>query len=179
MKKLSYANICLLTLIIQFLFACGGGGGGGGAAAPQSRTAIVTLATAMTATGTIPAGTTINGYDVTIELPTGVTVKSSVAPTTDPGVVVTSGTAIGSTIDSIYTAAIGSTPGKVRIMIANGNGMAHGEFSKVTCNFATGLNLSPSDFTQPSFIAVGFDTLSNSNIDLTTQMTLTATVAIQ
>jgi hypothetical protein len=176
MKKLSFANTCLLTLVILFLSACGGGGGGG-AAAPQSRTAVVTLGTATTQA--ILAGTTINGYDLTIELPTGVTVRSSVTPTTDPGVVVTSGTATWSTIASVYTAAIGTTtPGKVRIMIANENGIAAGEFSKVTCIVAAGLSLSSSETFTHSFIATGIDA-SNSTVDLSSYLALTATVAIQ
>ena len=171
-------RIRLLTLLLLLLSACGGGGGGGGGAAPQPGTAVVTLSTALTATGTIPAGTTINGYEVTMDLPTGVTVKSSVTPATDPGVVVSSGSdTIGSYIESTYTAATGTIPGKIRIVVANTNGMAVGEFSKVTCDVAAGLNLNSSAFSQPSFTAIGWQT-SNSTVYLTSELTLTATAVV-
>jgi hypothetical protein len=180
MRRLLLVSTRSLLLLLFLLTACGGGGGGGGsAAAPQSTTALVTLKTAVT--GPIPAGTTINGYDVTIELPAGVTVRSSLAThETESGVVVASGAATGSSIAAVYTSAVGTTPGKVRILIANASvsGISEGEFSKVTCDVAAGLKLGSSHFASTDFVASGFDAASKTNVDLTSVMTLTATVAI-
>src|SRR5512144_3040812 len=87
MKKI--LNLLILALALTTFSACGGGGGGGSNPTPQPTTAVLTLSTAVI--GTIPAPTVITGYDVTITLPAGVTVKSSTPPQTDNGVVVGSG----------------------------------------------------------------------------------------
>ncbi len=180
MRTLRLANIQMCILVLSLLSACGGGGGGG-SAAPQPGTAVVTLATALN--GTIPAGTTITGYDITLNLPAGVTVKSTSQPTeTDTGVVVASGAATGSSIAAVYVAATGTTPGKVRILIANANGMTAGEFAKVTCDVDAGVNLTSSSFTQPSFTATGLDASNpagDSTVDLTAELSLTATAVMQ
>ncbi len=174
MRRLRLGNLQILIFVLSLLSACGGGGGG---STPQPGTAIVSLATAVR--GTIPTGTTITGYDVTIDLPAGVTVKSTTQPPqTDTGVVAASGVATGSTIIAAYTPANGVTPGKVRILVANQNGMPAGEFSKVTCDVAAGVNINFSIFSQPSFIATGIDA-SNSTVDLTADLALTASVVTQ
>ena len=73
MKKTSLSILPIVALGLAMLSACGGAS----SSTPQSfqpTTAVLTLSTA--ATSTIPASTTINGYNVTIPLPAGVTVKT-------------------------------------------------------------------------------------------------------
>jgi hypothetical protein len=183
MKKISLSSLLIFAFCITMLSACGGGGGGGGSTPPQPTTAVLTLSTAVT--GTIPSDTTINGYDVTITLPAGVTVKSTTPPQTDAGVVTTTGSAAGSSMTAVYSAATGTTPGKVRILIANGDRYYAGEFSQVNCDIAAGHYPKASDFQQPTFAASGLlhthldypdDIVTN--VDLTGELSLTATAVI-
>jgi hypothetical protein len=180
MKKKSLLSMLMLVGALITLPNCGGGGGGGGTPAPvQPTTAVLTLST--TVNGVMPANTIITGYDVTITLPAGVTVKSTTPPQTDSGVVTATGVAAGSstTIAGVYAAAAGATPGKVRFIIANGSGFSAGEFCKVTCDIAAGYNPSASAFTQPTFAASGLVTSpTTSTVDLTGQMTLTGTAVV-
>jgi hypothetical protein len=182
MKMKSLLSLLMLVGALIILPQCGGGGGGNGGGTPT--TAVLTLSTSVT--GAIPATTTINGYDVTITLPAGVTVKSTTPPQTDSGVVTATGAGAGSSIAGAYAPAAGATPGKVRIIIANENGLSAGEFCKVTCDIAAGYNPSSSDFLQPTFIAggyvhthLGFPDDSITDTDLTGQLSLAALAVIQ
>ena len=181
MKTKSLLNLLMIVGALTILPHCGGGGGGGGNNTPaQPTTAVLTLST--TVNGVIPANTIITGYDVTITLPAGVTVKSTAPPQTDSGVVTATGVAAGSstTIAGVYAPAAGATPGKVRFIVANGSGFSSGEFCKVTCDIAAGSNPSASDFTLPTFAASGLVTSpTTSTVDLTGQMTMTETAVIQ
>ena len=105
--------------------------------------------------GTLPSGTQIGGIDVTIALPTGVTVKSVTSPPeTDSGVVVTSGVAAAnSTVLSTYTAATSTSTGKVRVLLANSNGFGTGEFMTINCDIALGSTPTASDFSLSGFVA--------------------------
>jgi hypothetical protein len=173
MKKISMISLLILGLALAVLVGCGGGGGGGGAFFPvaQPTTAVVTLSTQVTTT--LPANTIITGYDVTITLPAGVTVKSTNPPLTDAGVVTDN--PAGSSMDTNYTKAAGAIPGTVRIVIAKADGYSAGVFSKVNCNVAAGVTVKASDFPH-TFTASGFDTVAVSNVDITTDLTLTAVV---
>jgi len=174
MKKISMISMLILGLALAALVGCGGGGGGGGAFLPvaQPTTAVVTLSTT-TNGNPIPANTIITGYDVTITLPAGVTVKSANPPLTDAGVVTNN--PAGSSIDTNYTKAAGAIPGTVRIVIAKGDGYSAGVFSKVNCDVAAGVTVKASDF-QYTFTASGFDTVAVSNVDITNDLTLTGVV---
>jgi len=180
MKRLFSWSILIIAFALFLLTACGGGGGGGTLLprkpAPTPTTAILTLVASVT--GTIPANTIITGYDITISLPAGVSVKSTTPPETDTGVVTATGAAAGSSITAVYSAATATMPGKVKILIANGSGFSAGEFSKVNCDIAAGYNPDSSAFSQPTFTAFGFDTSSSSTIDLTKQMSIAATAVI-
>lgn len=133
------------------LSGCGGGGGGGNTPSPQPATAVLKISTQ----GTLPSGTQIGGIDVTIALPTGVTVKSVTSPPeTDSGVVVTSGVAVSnSTVLSTYTAATSTSTGKVRVLLANSNGFGTGEFMTIHCDIASGSTPTASDFSLSGFVA--------------------------
>ena len=174
MKKISLSSLMIFALALTTLSACGGGGGGGGSTPPQSTPAVLTLSTAVT--GAISAPTVITGYDVTITLPAGVTVKSTTPPQTDAGVVV--GTVNGALAGASYSPATG----KVHIIIVspNGNGFtAAGEFCKVKCDIAAGQHPTAADFQQqPIFTASGLDTAKISTVDLTGQLSLKVTAAI-
>lgn len=180
MKKISLSSVLMCALVLTVLSACGGGGGDAGITVQQPTTAVITLAT----TGTIPANTIITGYDVLISLPAGVTVKSTTAPPqTDVGVVTATGAAaVGSSVIAVYSAATGTLSGTVRILIAaNTDGFSAGEFSKVICDIAAGHYPKITDFPVQMFVASGLnisDPIHPSTVDLTNNLTLTSTVAI-
>lgn len=137
MKRISLFILIISLLIIT---ACGGGGGGGNGPAAVTK-ATLKLATSGT-------GTTIYGIDVTVNLAPGVTVKSTNPPETDTGVVTASGVVSGTTTTTtaVYTAATGTVPGKVRILIVNANGFTTGEFCTVNGDIASGHSPKSSDF---------------------------------
>jgi hypothetical protein len=140
-------KIKLFTLSVGLLLitACSGGGGGGG-----NGSAVPTKATLKLAT--FGTGTTIYGIDVTVDLAEGVTVKSSAPPLIDPGVVTPSGGAQNFTIaTAVYTAASGTVPAKVRILVANTTGFTTGEFCTVNADIAAGHSPKAGDFSLESF----------------------------
>jgi hypothetical protein len=177
MKKIAISSLLILTVTLTLLSGCGGGGGGGGVTQTQHISAVLTLSTGVT--GTIPATTTINSYSVTITLPTGVTVKSSVnPPETDANVVTASGKAASASISGVYTAATGTFPGIVKIYVASATGFEAGEFCKVTCDIAAGSSTTASDFSQPTLDdATGIDA-SVSTVTLNGELSLTSTAVI-
>lgn len=187
MKKLSLSSVLLCALALTVLSACGGGGDGG-ITLQQPTTAVITLAT--TTNSTMSANTIITGYDVLISLPAGVTVKAtpdSINPAklvTNTGVLTASGkTSDPSTlVNGVYTPAASTSPGTVKINILSASGFDAGEFGKVTCDIAAGYYPTASDFVQPTLdSATGIDNtdpLHPSSIDLTNNLTLTATAVI-
>lgn len=145
----------------------------------QPTAAVLTLSTAVT--GTIPSGTTINSYDVTVVLPKGVTVKSTTnPPVTDNGVVTAVGSAAGSLVVAVYTAPTSIQAGTVKIHIANVAGFSAGEFSVVKCDIAEGTYPTTSDFAPPTLDdATGFDSQSSSTVlGLEHKLLLTSTVVM-
>jgi hypothetical protein len=178
MKKIAISSLLILTLTLTILSACGGGGGGG-VTLTQPTSAVLTLSTAVT--GTIPATTTINSYNVTITLPAGVTVKSTVnPPETDAGVVTASGKASGALVSGVYTAATSTLPGTVKVYVASASGFDAGEFCKVNGDIAAGYYPTASSFAQPTLDdATGFDSNSSSTVlHMQTLMSLTETAVI-
>lgn len=177
MNKTFFSNLMIMTIALPLLFACGGGGGAG--VAPQPTTAVITLSTSVI--GTIPPTTSINSYDVTVTLPQGVTVKASpdavntAVLVTDPGVVAAVGSASGSSILAVYTAASGTAPAVVKVHLASVNGFGAGEFSTITCDIASGGSL---NFGQPTLDdATGLDA-SASTVTLTGELGLASRVSI-
>ncbi len=185
MKKRLLLNLIILVLALTILPHCGGGGGGGNSNGPGGpTTAVLTLSTALTSS--LPDNETVNGYEVTVTLPAGVTVKTANTGTTliDSSVLTASGAGTGSLIAGDYSPAIVGTPGKVTIIIANTNNISAGEFCKVTCTIASG-DPSASDFQQYTFGAKGYahtdfgqpdDIITD--VDLSSQLTLSVSAAI-
>lgn len=177
MRKLFLFLFTLYSAVA--IAACGGGGGGNttDGTTTQKTKAIVTLSTSVT--GSIPAGTSILGYDVTITLPAGVTVKSTTnPPATDEGVVTATGEAAGALPIATYTPASGSAAGSVNVLLASGTAVNAGEFSAITCDIASGSSPAASDFVITKFSATGLDS-GDSTVDLTSQLTATATTTFQ
>ncbi len=182
MKKISLRSALLMSLALVLLSACSGGGGGG-VTVTQPTTAILTLASSVT--GSIPADTIIAGYQVTIDLPAGVSVKSSNPPQVDADVVTLSSAAAGAGVMASYTQSTGSLPGQLKIILAStqSTGFTAGELGKVNCDIAAGFYPVVSDFTQPSFVVSGLKTDPTgsviSTVDLTGQMSLAVTAEIK
>jgi hypothetical protein len=182
MKMKSLMSLFMLVGALIILPHCGGGGGGGGNNSGPT-TAVLTLSTAVT--GAIPATTTINGYDVTVTLPAGVTVQASpdsINPAvlvTDPNVVTATGSASGADVIAVYTAAVGGTPAMVKVHIASDSGFNAGAFCTITCDISAGTNPSAADFAQPTLDeATGLDS-SYSTVNLTSELSLAAAAVIQ
>jgi hypothetical protein len=177
MKTKSILNLLLGTLMFTLVSACGGGGGGSNITVTQPSTAVITLSTNVI--GSIPATTTINSYNVTIILPEGVTVKSTVnPPETDANVVIATGNAAGASISAVYTAASGTLPGTLKIYVASAAGFDAGEFCKVSCDISSGHYPTASDFVPPTLDdATGIDA-SVSTVTLTNDLSLTSTAVI-
>ena len=142
----------VVSLAAMTLFGCGGGGGGGAAPAggtpPGDGTpGVLTIGTA--STPSLPTGTTINGVDLTITLPAGVTVKAdAVSGAADPSILVLSGAA-AALPNSIVSGKYNKTANTLRVIVANVQpGFATGELVKVnfdgspsgTATFAVVLN---------------------------------------
>lgn len=181
MKRIALSSLMILALTLTLLAACGsGGGGGGGVTVSQPTTAVLTLSTSVT--GTIPPNTVITGYDVTITLPDGVTVKTMLnSSATSTDVVTTDGSAYanGALIQGVYSAATGSFPGTVKVFVASATGYDPGDFCKVKCDIAAGHYPTASNFHQPTFAASGLVTSpTTSTVDLTGQLSLTETAVV-
>ncbi len=179
MKKRLLLHLIILVLALTVLPHCGGGGGGGGGNNNNNSggptTAVLTLSAAIT--GIMPPNTTIDGYDVTITLPAGVTINSTTPPSIDGSVLTYTGGSAGTNIAGSYAPAAGGTPGTAKIIVANANGISAGEFCKVTCNIPAGSNPS---FAQPTFAVSGLVTSpSVSTVDLTGVVTMTVTAVIK
>jgi len=143
MKMMRYFRHGVFLLAALFIAACTGGGGG----APQPTTAVVKLLTV----GTLASGIQIGGIDVTLHLPSGVTVKTETKPPqTDSGVVIASG--VTTTTNSYLISTFTPSTNDVRILVVNsdGFGFATGEYVTVNCDIASGSHPVPTDFTVTS-----------------------------
>lgn len=103
--------------------------------------------------GPVAAGS-IKGVEVTVTLPTGVTLKADANGVPNAGVVVVSGVApSGSSMAAKYTPAAGSTPGNVKVSIANSTGFGVGECVTITGDIASGIVPTPAQFILSGFTA--------------------------
>ena len=167
MKRTMITKLMILLSAVLVLSSCGSSGGGGdsGGGTTQLTTAIVKLTT----TGTLPSTTQIGGIDVTLQLPQGVTVKSTTnPPETDSGVVTASGVAASnSSLVSTFT----TSTRIVHILLANPNGFGTGEFATVNCSIAAGSSPKQTDFSVSTMITK--DLTGNSISGLTAGLTAT------
>jgi hypothetical protein len=182
MKTTSIWNVLIGALVLTVFTACGGGGGGGDVIVTQPTSADLTLSTAVT--GMIPANTVITGYNVTISLPAGVTVKAT-PDSLNPAILVPDSGVVtdnpaGSYIEAVYSAATSTLPGTVKVHIVSATGYAPGEFCKVKCDIAAGHYPTTSSFAQPTLDDVtGTDIISGSTITtLAGQLSLSAIAVI-
>jgi hypothetical protein len=157
MKKRALTGLLMFIIALFTITGCKSSGG------DVTHTQPTTATLKIISSGTLTTGTQIGGVDVTVNLPSGVTVQAtadSINPAVmvmDPGVVLASGVAAGAntlTSDSIYTAATGTWPGKVRVLVINGmTGFGTGEFVTVNCKVADGVFPTAADFNLTNFTA--------------------------
>jgi len=146
----------LLTLCILLQLAgCGGGGGGGGGTAASPARITVTLSTV----GNLPSGKLIGDIEITLNLPAGVTLKSSpslinssiLVP--NDGVIVLQGAAATAPTQILTATYVQGATNKVEIKLINANGLGIGEFAKINCDVASGSTPSISDISITSNVA--------------------------
>jgi hypothetical protein len=135
--KMRLLSNAVVSLAAMTLFGCGGGGGGGGVGGGGGivppggfNAGVLTISTA--STPPLPTGTTINGIDMTITLPAGVTVKAdAVSGEADPNILVMSGAAAALS-NTIVSGKYDKTANTLRVIIASvPPGFAAGEFMHV------------------------------------------------
>lgn len=127
MKTGMLLGLALLSAIIATMCGCAGTAKGG--ASPSAMPAASTMVLAMSTQGNLPPGSSIGGIDVTLHLPSGVTVKADKTSETLPGVVVASGVAQGAPLVAKFTPAAAGAPGQVRIALLKLSGFGTGEFA--------------------------------------------------
>lgn len=109
----------------------------------QATSAVLTLSAAG-----VPAGNTIGGVQVLVNLPTGVTVLANAAGAVDPTVMAVSGGApTGSSLAASYTPAGAGGLGNVMLSLISATPFPAGGFATLTCNIAAGATPRASDFT--------------------------------
>jgi hypothetical protein len=183
MKTSSLSGLLIGIFALAALAACSGSGSNNSNVTQAAQQTSAKLKLKTTLINPLPADTIITGYDVLIELPEGVTVKSTISPPmTDPGVV--TATEAQSSVNAVYQPAAGNDPGRVHIIIVSpkANGFDPGTFCEVHGNIAPGYKLWPAKFPQPTFEASFFDVISSStNTTLVTNqvLSLTSTPVIQ
>jgi hypothetical protein len=119
------------------------------AAVANPTQAVLTLSTQ----GAVAAAT-IAGVELTITLPTGVTLKADANGTPNAGVVSVSGVAPNTaTMVAKYFPAAGATPGSVAISLASSTEFNAGEFVTVTGDIASGTVPLVSQFATSGFTA--------------------------
>lgn len=147
MKRILWSG--LLIAVFPCLMT-GGCGGGGGEAPPN------TVTMTLSSSGDLASGTQIGAIDVTLTIPSGVTMKDSSTKAespvtaTYPNVVKPSGVAAN---DKAITLATYTAPQTLNIMIANPDGFGIGEFATLTLNITTGSSVTESDFAITSLSA--------------------------
>ena len=127
-------------------------------AVPTTQPSRVTIKLSTAGTSTL-----IGSLNLTLQLPAGVTVRSTVSPPlTDPGVAYQSGNAASSELFSAtYTAATGT----MFLQLGSTTGFASGEFATIVCDVAPGATTpAPGDFTVLSFTAWDVDTTEISGV---------------
>lgn len=150
-------SIALLMMLAAFWLAgCGGdvttGPAEAGSGPPAQGKTVLTLNTA----GSLPAGATIGGLGITVNLPDSVTIPTDGSGNVSSGVVATSGVAAGqATVLALFSAATATVPAKLHLVLASmAAGMPVGEFATITCTVTTGDTPAETDFSLTDFAPV-------------------------
>ena len=150
----------LFSLMLLPLIA--GCGGGGGATVSANHTAQVTLTTAGT-----PSDSLVGLVDVVLNLPAGVTVRTTAAQEVSgsvPGVITLAPALAASTSPPLLTSLyLPGTPGKLKIKLLSTTGVQLGvPLVTVTCDIPAGSSVLPADFSiTPNILPTGvFDLLA-------------------
>ncbi len=179
MKKRALSG--LLMFIIALFTVAGCKSSGNDVTYQQPTTATLKIVSQ----GTLTTGQQIGSVEVTVNLPSGVTVQATPDPVNhdvlviNSGVVTASGVAAGtntSTNESIYTAATTTMPGKVTVHLVNPDGFGTGEFVTVNCDIVTGFFPTAADFNVP---LTEFKVWDIPNADVITGLTATFTADIK
>lgn len=176
--KTIMGKMLILVLMLSLFSACGGDSSTDNTSVPPPTKATVTLSSVVT--DTVPPDTIIAGYEVTITLPAGVTVKTSPSSTDNPPPIeagVLTAAAADSFLYGVYSAATASSPGTIRIFAIslNANGFSVGDFATVNGDIASGYRPKAEDFSQAAYSTAGVDTSGQgASVDLTSQVTVTA-----
>lgn len=147
---MSIKNVCMIMAGIALMLIQAGCGSGGG-----STTASVT-----TPSGTVTVSsksvlgavsTAVKGIEMTLVLPSGVTVAADSSGITNAGVVTllspNNVTSSNGAVLAKYTPASGSTPGKVKIVIIRGDTpFVPGDFLNVKCDVVAGISVTSEMF---------------------------------
>ena len=124
MKWMNNAAILLLAGAILTVCGCAAGKKSvTGQPAAAATAAIVTV----TLQGAVPAGTSINTVDLTLNLPPGVTAKAAPTGLTEEGVMVPSGVAQGSLAAAKFIPAAGPLPAQLKVALIKAVGFGVGE----------------------------------------------------
>jgi len=97
-----------------------------------SKTAVVTLSIS-------GVSAAVYGVDVTVDLPSGVTVAAGTNGSVAAPILSVTGAAEGSYASAQYIPASGGVPAKLHIAVANGNGFTPGAFVTIACSVAQGV----------------------------------------
>lgn len=136
-------------------------------AAIGDKTYYARLNIGVTAAGTFATGGFLKGVSLTLQLPTGVTVKTDADGAAAEGVVIGSGN--GTPSDPVTTNYVAASRTLAIAYLKDGFGV--GEFATVKCDVAPGKNLLSGEFTTSNVYATGSGGVQNP--DVTVYVTLT------
>ena len=172
MKKTNLTSLLISFLMITLIIGCSGGGGGGndsGGNSNSNGTLPPTAAVIKISTLGSPSVTPLTGAQVTVHMPTGVSVKTFLDSTqTGTNAVVASGNAVPA---DLVIGAYSSTSGTVNVYVTKASGFASGEFATVTCDISSGSLLQAADFSVTDLIVS--DSVGNLITGLTPSIAVT------
>lgn len=108
-----------MTLTLLTLAACGGGGDGGGDSQIQQPAVKTTAKLTINLTGLLPASSAIAGADITLTLPANVTPAMANGAVSTAAVTLSGTFAGGTQTPPVYTAAVGNSPGTLKMTLVN------------------------------------------------------------
>lgn len=144
MKHCKIFELVVSTIVLLVIGGCGSGGGSGTTNTGPTQ-AVIYLSTEGT-----PSSQPLYGVEVTLSIPSGVTVATDSTGTTSDGVVTATGAAAGATA---VTGHYSSASRAIQIEVANAtNGFGTGQFATVICGINKGYSPKASDFSTSNFV---------------------------